>query len=147
VDVIDTRPLIRAVSEDVSRGTDPRRIARRFHSTVVEIITETCRAIQKQTALEAVVLSGGVFMNGLLSLEAAQSLRQAAFRVYQHRLVPPNDGGLSLGQLAVAVAAIPTPENKTVNPASMRRQSDRGNHFSPDSSLQEDQAHVPRHSR
>jgi hydrogenase maturation protein HypF len=147
VDVIDTRPVIRAVLEDVSRGTDPRRIARRFHSTIVEIITGTCRAIRKQTTLEAVVLSGGVFMNGLISREAAQSLQTAGFRVYQHRLVPPNDGGLSLGQLAVAAATIAAPENKTVNPASVRWQSDRGSYLSPDSSLQEDQAHVPRHSR
>ncbi len=106
VDVIDTRPVIRAVLEDVNRGNDPRRIARRFHSTVVEIIHQTCCAIRDRTQLEAVVLSGGVFMNALLAREVAHSLLKAGFCVYQHRLVPPNDGGLSLGQLAVAAATV-----------------------------------------
>jgi hydrogenase maturation protein HypF len=49
-----------------------------------------------------VVFSGGVFMNELLATEARQRLVEDAFAVYQHRLVPPNDGGLSLGQLAIA---------------------------------------------
>jgi hydrogenase maturation protein HypF len=54
--------------------------------------------------LHAVVLSGGVFMNALLSSEANTRLQNDGFRVYRHRLVPPNDGGLSLGQLAIAAA-------------------------------------------
>ena len=48
------------------------------------------------------MLSGGVFLNALLTSEACARLRGDGFRVYRHRLVPPNDGGLSLGQLAVA---------------------------------------------
>ena len=50
------------------------------------------------------VLSGGVFLNALLTTEAAARLGGEGFRVYRHRLVPPSDGGLSLGQLAVAAA-------------------------------------------
>ncbi len=50
------------------------------------------------------MLSGGVFMNALLTTEVLSRLKADGFRVYRHRRVPPNDGGISLGQLAVAAA-------------------------------------------
>ena len=56
------------------------------------------------SGLDAVVLSGGVFMNALLTGEVLERLEADGFRVYRHRRVPPNDGGISLGQLAVAAA-------------------------------------------
>ncbi len=52
------------------------------------------------------VLSGGVFLNALLTSEVCTRLQRDGFRVYRHRLVPPNDGGLSLGQVAIAAARI-----------------------------------------
>jgi hydrogenase maturation protein HypF len=102
--IIDTRPLIRAVTEDASRGEPAGRIARRFHSTVTNIVVEVCCRVAQRTGMESVVLSGGVFMNALLTSEVQKSLLRAGLRVYRHRLVPPNDGGLSLGQLAIAAA-------------------------------------------
>jgi hydrogenase maturation protein HypF len=102
--VIDTRPLIRAVAEEADRGVVAARIARRFHSTLVEMIAVVCDRLRTATGLGAVVLSGGVFLNVLLTREVSARLQGAGFRVYRHRLVPPNDGGLSLGQLAVAAA-------------------------------------------
>lgn len=99
---VDTRPLIRAVVRDAAAGTTAARIARRFHSTVVEIIAAVCGRIRKAAGLDRVVLSGGVFLNALLTQEVCTRLGGDGFRVYRHRLVPPNDGGLSLGQLAVA---------------------------------------------
>jgi hydrogenase maturation protein HypF len=102
--VVDTRPLIRAVAEDADRGTAAEIVARRFHSTLVEIIARVCGRVRTATGLEAVTLSGGVFLNALLTRESCSRLRDEGFRVYRHRLVPPNDGGLSLGQLAVAAA-------------------------------------------
>jgi hydrogenase maturation protein HypF len=105
-DVIDTRPLIRAVTRDVWQNVRVELIARRFHSTVVEIIAAVCGRIRSQTQFEAVVLSGGVFMNALLTGEACARLKLGGFRVYRHRLVPPNDGGLSLGQLAIAAKSL-----------------------------------------
>jgi hydrogenase maturation protein HypF len=102
--VVDTRPIIRAVAQDASQGLEARCIARRFHSTMVELIATVCNQLRQATGLEVVVLSGGVFMNVLLTQEASGRLRGAGFRVYCHQLVPPNDGGLSLGQLAVAAA-------------------------------------------
>jgi hydrogenase maturation protein HypF len=102
--VVDTRPLIGAVAEEASKGVNAAVIARRFHSTVVEMIAAVCDRLRRDTGLEAVVLSGGVFLNALLTHEASARLLGDGFRVYRHRLVPPNDGGLSLGQLAVAAA-------------------------------------------
>jgi hydrogenase maturation protein HypF len=103
--VIDTRPLIRAVAEDAARAVDPSLIARRFHTTVVEIISAVCRRLRGSTGLNAVTFSGGVFMNALLTRDAGERLGDDGFRVYRHGLVPPNDGGLSLGQLAIAAIA------------------------------------------
>ncbi len=105
-DVIDTRPMIRAVVDDVRCGTPSNRIARRFHSTLVAMIAQVCDRIHATTGIETVVLSGGVFMNALLAHEASARLADDGFRVFRHQIVPPNDGGLSLGQLAVAAATL-----------------------------------------
>jgi hydrogenase maturation protein HypF len=102
--VIDTRPLIRAVADDARRGTSPALIARRFHSTLVEVIAAVCGRLRRASGLEAVALSGGVFLNALVTGEVCARLQREGFRVYRQRLVPPNDGGLSLGQLAIAAA-------------------------------------------
>jgi len=102
--VIDTRPLIRAVAEETAKGTAVASIARRFHSTVVELIAVVCGRMRQATGLGGVVLSGGVFLNALLTSEVSARLARDGFRVYRHRVVPPNDGGLSLGQLAIAAA-------------------------------------------
>ncbi len=103
--MIDIRPLIVAVAADVNHSVGPAMIARRFHSTLVEIISHVCDLTRKQTGLNVVALSGGVFMNALLLSESIQRLSDDGFRVYRHQRVPPNDGGLSLGQLAIAAAA------------------------------------------
>ncbi len=103
---IDTRPLINTVADDADQGVPAPRIARRFHSTLVQIMVQTCDKIRRTTGLGAVVLSGGVFMNSLLTTEAVAALQGAGLRVYRHRLVPPNDGGLSLGQVAIAAARL-----------------------------------------
>ncbi len=103
--VVDTRPLIRAVAGEAARGVGAALIARRFHSAVVELIGGVGGRPRRATAIDAVALSGGVFLNALLTAEVSTRLRGDGFRVYRHRLVPPNDGGLSLGQLAVTAAA------------------------------------------
>ena len=105
---IDTRPLIHAVVQDVRESTTVEVIARRFHSTIVEMILGACDRIRSQTQLESVVLTGGVFMNALLTREVCARLALAGFRVYRHRLVPPGDGGLCLGQLAIAAKTMDT---------------------------------------
>lgn len=103
---IDTRPLIRALVADVNDGVDRRLIARRFHSAMVELVATVCCLIREETRLDQVALSGGVFLNAILAQEVPERLAADGFRVYRHRLVPAGDGGLSLGQLAVAAATM-----------------------------------------
>lgn len=100
--IIDTRPIIRAIFEEVNRDTPPPLIARRFHSTLAEVVVQTCHRIRDRTGMNNVAFSGGVFVNRLLTENAIHHLDRDRFRVFRHRLVPPNDGGLSLGQLAIA---------------------------------------------
>jgi hydrogenase maturation protein HypF len=100
--IIDTRKLITAVVQDVTSGAVPARVARRFHTTVVAMIVDICGRIRETTGVEQVVLTGGVFSNRLLMIEAIKGLEAQRFAVYRHRQVSPGDGGLSLGQLAVA---------------------------------------------
>jgi hydrogenase maturation protein HypF len=106
--VIDTRPMIRAIVKDVESRTSSARIARRFHSTLVSIIAHTCQHLRDTSGLNAVVLSGGVFMNTILATEVFARLTACGFRVYRHHRVPPNDGGLCLGQLSVGAARLQT---------------------------------------
>lgn len=105
---IETRSIIQAVVADAEAGTKKAVIARRFHSTVVEMIAEVCGRIRDESGIACVVLSGGVFMNALLTAEVIARLEALDLRVYRHRLVPPNDGGLSLGQVAIAAARLRT---------------------------------------
>ncbi len=104
--IVDTRPLIRAIDEDRRRGVAPAAIARRFHATLAEVVLAVARALRGRTGLARVVVSGGVFLNGILTAEVETRLAEHAFEVYRHRVVSPGDGGLSLGQLAVAAAVV-----------------------------------------
>ena len=105
--VIDSRPLIRAVAEDASRHTEPARIARKFHSTMVDWVARVCDHLRSASGIDAVALSGGVFLNALLTRESVDRLGSDGFRLHRHRQVPPGDGGLCLGQLAIAAANDP----------------------------------------
>jgi len=105
--VADTRPLVRAAAGDRKKGVGAALVARRFHSTIVDLILAVCRRIRADAGPDVVLLSGGVFLNALLTREAGARLRGDGLTVHRHRLVPPNDGGLSLGQLAIAAAYLP----------------------------------------
>lgn len=102
---IDVRPMIAAIAADLRHGATSASIGSRFHATLAAIVAGVCGAIRDETGLGKVVLSGGVFMNVLLLRETTARLAAGGFRVYCHRRVPPNDGGLSLGQLAIAAAS------------------------------------------
>jgi hydrogenase maturation protein HypF len=103
---IDTRPLMSGMVDAVRRGDAPPSIARRFHDTVAEIIARVTARLRDQTAIEDVVLTGGVFQNALLLEMARRRLEALGLHVHSHARVPTNDGGLSLGQLAVAASAL-----------------------------------------
>jgi hydrogenase maturation protein HypF len=100
--IINPAPLIREAAEDKLRGVSTAIIARKFHSAVVELVAEVCHRIRSSQGVEKVVISGGVFMNTVLAREVPVMLSEHGFEVFSHEQVPPNDGGLSLGQLAIA---------------------------------------------
>jgi len=101
---IDAAPLIRAIAADVRAGAPAGVIAARFHNSVADMVRQVCRILRDETGLNAVALSGGVWQNMALLQRTVDRLDIDGFEVYVHRLVPPNDGGLSLGQAAVANA-------------------------------------------
>ncbi|MFF9051911.1 carbamoyltransferase HypF [Streptomyces erythrochromogenes] len=105
--VADPAPLLTAVVADVRAGTDPGLIAAGFHAGVTALVAELCARARERHGLDTVALTGGVFANTLLSSACARTLRASGFTVLRHGRVPPNDGGLSLGQLMVAAAAAP----------------------------------------
>lgn len=102
--VVDPRPLVAAIAADARRGIAPAVIARRFHSALVDVVAAVCDRIRVASRVNTVVLSGGVFVNAILAREVSERLAEAGFRAYRHGQVPPNDGGLCLGQLAIAAA-------------------------------------------
>ncbi len=95
---------IRAVVDDVRAGVPVPTVAGRFHRGVTEAVTAACRAVRDRAGLSTAALSGGVFQNRLLVEAASAALERDGFEVLLHRRVPPNDGGISLGQAAVTAA-------------------------------------------
>jgi hydrogenase maturation protein HypF len=96
--------LVRAAAEDLLAGAAPPVIAARFHRGVAAAIAEVCAALRERSGLGTVALSGGVFQNLLLLGQVVDLLEESGFRVLTHARVPPNDGGISLGQAVVAGA-------------------------------------------
>jgi hydrogenase maturation protein HypF len=109
---IDVKPMIHAIVEDIQKKTSPALIASRFHQTIVSVFAECANQARKSTGLDRVVLSGGVFQNRLLLDNLITQLDKLQFRVFTNHLVPPNDGGISLGQIAIAAAIIRNKENE-----------------------------------
>jgi len=93
--LLDWEPLLRALLEDLERGVNAGRLAARFHNSLVDGIARTAEAAGETR----VALTGGCFQNRLLLERAAKRLSALGFTVLLHREVPPNDGGISLGQV------------------------------------------------
>jgi hydrogenase maturation protein HypF len=100
--VLDWQPLVESVLEDLRREVKPGLISARFHNSLVEAMV----AVAENVGEPQVALSGGCFQNRLLTERAVRRLGQAGFEVLLHRQVPPNDGGISLGQVMVAAARL-----------------------------------------
>jgi hydrogenase maturation protein HypF len=103
--VVQGGDLIRAVVSDLARDTPVSTVAARFHHGVAGAIAAGADRVRQETGLDTVALSGGVFQNLLLLDSTVDLLGAAGFRVLTHHRVPTNDGGLSLGQAAVACAS------------------------------------------
>ena len=100
----DAAPVIRAVVADARAGVGAAAISARFHSAVTTLIVELAALAHEQTGLDIVVLGGGVFQNSLLLDAACAALMVEGFTVLRPRLLPPNDGGIALGQILVGAS-------------------------------------------
>jgi hydrogenase maturation protein HypF len=99
---VDFRPAIERIAREAAAGVSRGEIAARFHNTLAAAVVETCRRIRGEAGHARVCLSGGTFQNVRLTESCAAGLQEAGFEVFLHSLVPPNDGGIALGQAAIA---------------------------------------------
>jgi hydrogenase maturation protein HypF len=101
-ETIHVEDIVKGIVGDLKKGEEVSDIALKFHDTLILIIFETVSEICKREGIRKVVLSGGVFQNKYL-LEGVESImRSNNYQVYSHSAVPTNDGGIALGQMAVA---------------------------------------------
>ena len=103
---LKTDAVFRYLLKETMAGADKAVLAGYFHSAMAKLVYKGCCLCRQQTGLSTVALSGGVFQNLLLLQKCCDLLRQHGFEVLTHSLVPPNDGGIALGQAAVALAKI-----------------------------------------
>jgi hydrogenase maturation protein HypF len=103
--VLDPRETIRAIVADLAAGAGAGEVSARFHNALAAATASACTAAAEAHGAGTAVLSGGVFQNRLLLERTAARLRAAGLRVLVPERLPPNDGGISYGQAAVAAAA------------------------------------------
>jgi len=96
--VVDWEPMIHEILSDIKVGLFVGRITARFHNTLSEMIVSVAKKVKE----EKVCLSGGCFQNRYLTEQTVRRLNEEGFRPYWHQRIPPNDGGISLGQLMAA---------------------------------------------
>jgi hydrogenase maturation protein HypF len=99
---LDIRPAIEAVVRELQSGISTGLISARFHNTVAAAIVAVCGRLHGQEGLRRVCLSGGVFQNNYLLEHTVKDLYRAGFEIFLHAQVPPNDGGIALGQAVIA---------------------------------------------
>ncbi len=104
--LIDPIPMFQSLVADIREGVSVNRIAARFHNGIAQMVLQVCRRIRSVTGLKEVVLSGGVWQNMTLLSMVVPLLKSDGFRIYFHRQVPANDGGIALGQAVVATARL-----------------------------------------
>ncbi len=103
---MNTGDLIGYLTEKKLEGTDEKELAYVFHKELSELVIEGCKRTREKTKCSCVALSGGVFQNRLLLKLVEEGLEKEAFKVLRHHLIPPNDGGIALGQAAYAMQYI-----------------------------------------
>jgi hydrogenase maturation protein HypF len=100
--IINQSRVFSEIIADIEKNVPVSEISARFHRGTADMITSVCGFIVRETGIKTVALSGGVFQNRLLLKITAKLLKDAGFDVLTHREVPTNDGGISLGQAAIA---------------------------------------------
>lgn len=100
--IIDPKEIFVDIIEDLKKGIDKKIMAAKFHNTVAEFTLNLCGKIRENNGINKIALSGGVFQNKYLTEKVVSLLEDKGFIVYIQRKVPPNDGGISLGQAVIA---------------------------------------------
>jgi hydrogenase maturation protein HypF len=103
---IDPAPVIAGILQDLEDGVEQAHIAAAFHHSVAQMTAELCTLLSRRYNCKSVVISGGVFQNRLLCESLLRRAPNIPARIYMHEIVPPNDGGVSLGQLQAGAAMI-----------------------------------------
>ena len=98
--LLNTEALVKQIVEAKLQGTDSGELAYLFHQTLAEQIVAVCMEARKSSGRNKVALSGGVFQNRLLLRLTEERLGQEGFEVLRHHMIPPNDGGIAIGQAA-----------------------------------------------
>ena len=98
--------VIKQIIFDIKNGVAIPNISHRFHDSIICVLVEICELLRKRTSINTVAMSGGCFQNRYLSLSLSEQLRQNGFKTLMHSIVPPNDGGLALGQAVVAASIV-----------------------------------------
>ena len=98
--ILNTEALVQLIVETKLQGADSGALAYLFHQTLAEQIVAVCMEARKSSGRNKVALSGGVFQNRLLLCLTEERLGQEGFEVLRHHMIPPNDGGIAIGQAA-----------------------------------------------
>ena len=111
---IDPSPVLKGILMDIDGGKPREEIAKAFHESVAAMVIELSTGLSEKHAIEDVIIAGGVFQNRLLCELVMKEAAGASWRLYQHAITPPNDGGISLGQARVAAELIKS-RSRSVN--------------------------------
>ncbi len=116
--LLPTDRLVKYITEHRLEGEDVCMLARLFHEILADQIVSACRKASEETGIRSCALTGGVFQNRLLLALCEDGLSAEGFTVYRHRMIPPNDGGLALGQAVYGMARINGVESECTMKAS-----------------------------
>jgi len=100
--IISFKNTFQGIIDDISKKSETGMISAKFHNTMIQAITKVVSEISRKTGLKKVALSGGSFQNKILLAKTENKLQTAGYEVYSHSLIPSNDGGIALGQLAIS---------------------------------------------
>ena len=103
---ISVKPIIQAIIKDYLNGTQTSVISSRFHNTIATIVIDLALSLRNQYGINTIALSGGVWQNTVLLNKTIHQLKAANFNPLIHHKIPPNDGGISLGQAIIAAMKV-----------------------------------------
>ena len=104
--ILQTDKLVKTITDRRLAGEDPEKLAWLFHAYLAEMLVEAALHLSEKRKIDTIALSGGVFQNTLLLKLTEQGLKKEGKTVLRHRLIPPNDGGIALGQAVIGMTML-----------------------------------------